>query len=130
MVLAADPPLAGPPPAAVLDPVPHEDVIRAMASDLERLRDESNRDTRNVLLTLARMWSTFDTGGIRSKDAAADWVVERLPDPCRPIVAHSREAYLGNELERWAQQSDLIEPCIDYMIAEIERMSAARTVRP
>ena len=29
-------------------------------------------DTRNVLLTLARIWTTVATGEIRSKDEAAD----------------------------------------------------------
>jgi hypothetical protein len=54
MALAGNVPLFGAPPAELLDPVPHAD-----------LKD----DTRNVVLTFARIWVTLATGEIRSKDA-------------------------------------------------------------
>ncbi|MBM0238323.1 DUF4111 domain-containing protein [Micromonospora sp. ATA32] len=41
--------------------------------------DRALLDTRNVILTLARIRTTLATGGIRSKDAAADFVLDRLP---------------------------------------------------
>jgi len=130
MVLAAGSPLVGPPAGSVLDPVPHEDVLRAMLSDMDRLRRDTDQDTRNVILTLARMWSTFATGAIRSKDAAAEWVVGRLPAAHRPVVAHAREAYLGREAERWNELRDVIAPCVDHMIAEVHRIAAARCIQP
>jgi|SRR3989304_2916709 len=80
MVVLANSPLLGPPPAEIFDPVPNDDLLRAMVGDIERLRRDIDSDTRNVLLTLARIWSTVATGAIRSKDAAADWVLERLPE--------------------------------------------------
>jgi len=129
MVLAADSTLVGPPPAAVFDPVPHDDVVRAMVGDLDRLRGELDRDARNVILTLARMWSTFATGAICSKGAAANWVVEQLPAAHQPIAIHAREVYLGNEAERWDHHGGAIAPCVDYMIVEIKRMSAARSIQ-
>lgn len=99
MVLAADLSLVGSPPAGVFDTVPHEDVISAMMSDIDRLRGEISSDTRNVVLTLARMWSTLATGAIRSKDAAASWVAENLPAAHQAIVLHAREAYLGDQTD-------------------------------
>lgn len=129
MVLEAKATLIGSPPAAVFDPVPHEDVLRAMVGDLERLRSEIDQDTRNVILTLARMWSTLVTGSIYSKDEAANWVVEQLPASCKPIVIHARDAYLGREAERWDHQSGDVDNCVEYMIAMIKSISAKRSIQ-
>jgi len=88
MVVSADTALLGPPPAQFFDPVPQKDLLTAMLGDIDRLRADIDSDTRNVILTLARIWSTLETGIIRSKDAAADWVLERLPEPypCVSII--------------------------------------------
>lgn len=129
MVLAANMALIGPPPASVFDAVPQEDVFRAMVSDIDRLRGDIDSDTRNVILTLARMWSTFATGAICSKDAAANWVLERLPVAHHPVLVRAREAYLGSEAERWDDLSGALAPCVDYMIAEIKRLAAPSSVR-
>ena len=87
MVLLADRPLLGPPPAELLDPVPRSDYVKAIAG-IESLLDELESDTRNVILTLARIFSSLATGMVRSKDEAADWVLARLPEehraPARP----------------------------------------------
>ncbi|TFH36752.1 MAG: DUF4111 domain-containing protein [Anaerolineales bacterium] len=129
MVVAADTALVGPPPASVLSAVPHEDVLRAMVSDIDRLHGDIDSDTRNVILTLARMWGTFATGAIRSKDAAANWVLGRLPVAHQPVLVRAREAYLGSETERWDDLSDAIAPCVDYMIAEIKHLAAASAIQ-
>ncbi|MFI9614458.1 aminoglycoside adenylyltransferase domain-containing protein [Streptomyces sp. NPDC052023] len=47
------------------------------------------------LLALARVRVTLATGTIRSKDAAADWALERLPPEQRPALARARAEYLG-----------------------------------
>ncbi len=72
--------LDGPPPDELLDPVPHEDLRRAIVAGVPDLLDELESDTRNVLLTLARIWMTLGTGEITSKDAAAQWAIARLPE--------------------------------------------------
>ncbi|TFH41764.1 MAG: DUF4111 domain-containing protein, partial [Lysobacterales bacterium] len=89
MVVAANMALVGPPPATIFDAVPQGDVFRAMVSDIDRLRGDIDSDTRNVILTLARMWSTFATGAIRSKDVAANWVLERLPAAHHPVLVRA-----------------------------------------
>nr|WP_235787147.1 aminoglycoside adenylyltransferase family protein [Streptomyces mutabilis] len=117
MVLRADTPLHGPPPAALLDPVPHTDLRRAIVAGLPELTAELEPDTRNVLLTLARIWSTLVTGGIRSKDAAADWALARLPAGYREPLAHARAVYLGHEHdEHWDEG---VRPCADHMVRAI-----------
>jgi len=125
MVLGASQPVFGPPAAAVIDPPPPGDLQRAMVSDIDRIREDLAADTRNVILTLARMWSTFATGKFRSKDSAADWALERLPAAHRPVLARARDFYLGRDSEHWEDLKEAIAPCVDYMVAEIKRLGAA-----
>ena len=61
--------LFGPPPAAVLEPVPPLDLRRALVAGVPDLLAELEGDTRNVVLTLARIWTTLATGAIPSKSA-------------------------------------------------------------
>ncbi|WP_395574133.1 aminoglycoside adenylyltransferase family protein [Streptomyces sp. BK79] len=117
MVLRADAPLHGPPPATLLDPVPPADLRRAITAGVPELTAGLETDTRNVLLTLARIWSTLATGGIRSKDAAADWALARLPAAHRPPLAHARAVYVGDEREDWRGRA--VRPCADRLVREI-----------
>lgn len=125
MVLLAETPLFGPPPAAVLDPAPHDDLVRATVGDIDVLLRDLADDTRNVVLTLARIWSTVATGTIRSKDAAADWALERLPDEQRAVLARARAIYLGDEEERWDDLEPLVRPHAEHVVAEIRELAAA-----
>ncbi len=89
MVLQADRPLSGPPPAEVLDPVPPSDLRRAIVEGVPALVDELETDTRNVVLTLVRIWATLATGQVTSKDAAADSALARLSQEHRAVVARA-----------------------------------------
>ncbi|GGV75949.1 aminoglycoside adenylyltransferase family protein [Streptomyces massasporeus] len=123
MALLADAPLLGPRPAELLDPVPAADLRRAIVAGVPELMGELATDTRNVLLTLARVWSTLVTGGIRSKDAAAEWAADRLPAAHRPVLARARAVYLGDEDERW---DDLdVRPCAEHLVRGIEESYSA-----
>ncbi|MCD7441339.1 DUF4111 domain-containing protein [Streptomyces lincolnensis] len=119
MVLRGDAPLEGPPPAALLDPVPHEDLRRAIVAGVPELMAEVETDTRNVLLTLARVWVTLATGTIRSKDEAAAWVVERLPSEHRPVLERARAVYLGEREEGWDDLRSSVRPCAEHLVAAI-----------
>jgi hypothetical protein len=50
-------------------------------------------DTRNVLLTFARIGTTLITCQIKSKNAAADWALAQLP-PEHRAAPRSRQAAL------------------------------------
>ncbi len=115
MTLLADTPLLGRPPADVLDPVPHRDLLDATVGHLDDIVAglDDDDDTRNVILTLARVWSTASTGIIRSKDAAADWVLARLPGELRPPLARARAIYLGDEEERWDDLEPQVGPFVE-----------------
>ena len=127
MVLLADTPLLGPAPAEVLDPVPHSDLVRAIVGDIDTLLGDLEEDTRNVILTLARIWSTVATGSIRSKDAAADWALDRLPEEHRAVLVRARAIYLGDEAERWDDLHPRVRPHVDHVVAEIRRLVGAAT---
>lgn len=122
MALLANTPVLGPLPAEIFDPVPQNDLLSAMVSDVDRLRGDIDSDTRNVILTLARIWSTVATGVIRSKDAAADWALDRLPEAHQPVLAQALAIYVGDQTEQWNGLKDHIGPHADYVVAEIRRL--------
>lgn len=125
MVLAGNRPLCGPPPADVLDPVPSDDLVRAIVAGLPGLLGDLEPDTRNVVLTLAQIWTTVVTGEIRSKDAAADWVLARLPEEHRPMLARARAMYVGEAEEAgWDDLMRAVRAHAAHVVAEIERAAA------
>lgn len=121
MAVRGNTPLFGPPPAEVLDSVPPEDLGRAIVAGVPGLLADLEWDTRNVVLTLARIWTTLETGAIRSKDAAADWAITRLPPEHRPVLAHARAIYLGEEEEYWDDLRLRVRPYADYVVAAINQ---------
>lgn len=124
MVLEGDSALVGPRPAQVLEPVPRADLTDAMVASVPELVGELETDTRNVLLTLARVWMTVATGVITSKDKAAEWVLDRIAPEHRPMLAHARSVYLGAAEENWAGQAAQIERTAMALRAGIEQGAA------
>jgi len=118
MVHGSGRPLLGPSAAELLDPVPHDDLVRAMRDELPSLLDDLDADTRNVLLTLARIWTTLATGEIRSKHAAAEWVLARLPERHRPALELARDGYLGVAEDR-SYDPAAVKVVVDAMLREV-----------
>jgi streptomycin 3"-adenylyltransferase len=126
MVLLGNRPLLGPPPAQVLDPVPRDDLQRAIAAGVPDLLNDLEPDTRNVLLTLARVLTTLATGDIRSKDAAAAWVLPRLPGEHRPVLARARAMYVGDEPEGdWDDVMADVRRHAGHVVRQIARLAPA-----
>lgn len=122
LALAGDMALFGPPPATLLDPVPAADVRRAIVAGIPSLREDLDSDTRNVLLTLARIWATVVTGEIASKDQAAAWAIDRLPGHHRDVLIRAREMYLeGWDEEDWGDRAPAARAYAEHVIVEIER---------
>lgn len=128
MVLQSSRALLGPPASDLLDPVPTEDLTRAMLHGVDEVMPGLVDDTRNSVLTLARIWLTLATGEIGSKDVAADWALERLPAEHREVLARACAIYLGEEDERWDDLRSSVRPFADYVVAEIDRLPAARAI--
>ncbi len=124
MALHGNRPLAGPPPSQILDPVPWRDYVAAMVGDIDRLLRDLDSDTRNVVLTLARIWTSVATGEIYPKDVAATWALSHLPEEHQPVLAHARAVYLGEEEERWDDLRAGVRPYADHVVGEIEGMAA------
>jgi streptomycin 3"-adenylyltransferase len=119
MVVAGNHPLVGPPPAEVLDPVPPDDLRRAMHDVVPGLLLDLEGDTRNVILTLARIWTTLVTGELCSKDAAADWALARLPDEHRAVLQHARAVYLGEADEDWSELGTRVGPHVEHVLRQV-----------
>jgi predicted nucleotidyltransferase len=127
VVLQADRPLFGPRPAELLDPVPTADVRRAMLDSIPDLLGDLEGDERNVVLTLARIWTTLATGAIRTKDGAADWALPRLPAEHRAVLEHACALYVSGGPEEWGELLPRVRPFVDHAVGEIERTAAAVT---
>jgi streptomycin 3"-adenylyltransferase len=124
LVIHGNTALFGPPPAEVLDSVPHQDLRRAILAGVPSLLADLESDTRNVILTLARIWDTLATGGIRSKDAAASWALTHLPPEHRPVLARARAVYLGDREEHWDDLLPRVRLYADHVVAVIEQLGA------
>lgn len=126
MTLAGNRPLNGPPPAQLLDPVPPADLIRGSVAGIPDLLDDLPGDTRNVVLTLTRIWTTLATGEITSKDAAADWALAQLPPQHRPVLEHAKQLYLTRRYteETWSDELKAqVNPHVDAVLAEIGQLT-------
>lgn len=106
-------------PEQLLAHVPYHDFMKAMLHDLDRLTTDLEHDTRNVLLTYARIWSTLETNTIRPKPAAADWVMSHLPKVYRPVMKRAKSVCIGVENEYWDDIEGLIKPCAGFMAGKI-----------
>lgn len=128
MVLIGNRALFGPPPAEILDPVPHDDVVRAVLAGIPGPLANLDDDEGNVILTFARIWTTIATGTIVSKVAVADWVLERLPEEHHAVLVHARAVYLGDEEESWDDLRPRIRPRVEHVLGAIGRLTS-RTLR-
>jgi predicted nucleotidyltransferase len=118
-ILLASATLVGANPDQLLCKVPYKDFITAIKDTLPALMSELDSDVRNVLLTLARSWSTVATNTIRSKPAATDWVMNRLPEKYKPVMERAKAICKGEEEEHWDDIQGLIKPCADFMLSAV-----------
>lgn len=125
MIRQRSEPLIGPPATELLDTVPRADLVRAMVDEMDTLLDDLEPDTRNVLLTLARIWSTVATDQIRSKDAAADWAAARLPEADAAVLRRARDGYLSGGDEGWEALMPAARGAAEHLAAEVRLLAAS-----
>jgi streptomycin 3"-adenylyltransferase len=126
MTLAADRPLLGPPPASLLDPVPSHDLVRAVIAGIPGLFDDVEHDTRNVLLTLARVVVTVETGALVAKDEAAEYAIARLPMAHHAVLRRALDAYHGPDYGRFDDLAADVRPCANALRAAIDAAGVGR----
>lgn len=107
--------LSGSPLKDLIAPIPPKDFILACTDEIDNLLEDLKWDTRNVLLTLCRIWYSVENLRITSKDNAVDWVVERVPDPFKEILIHAKYIYIGLEEENWGKYVNNIIPCAEHL---------------
>ena len=124
--------LVGPRPADVLDPVPRADLDAALRAVVPDLLVDLVDDTRNVLLTLARIVRTLETGAIEPKDAAADAVAQDLAaagvDPgVVAALGRAADGYRGAVADPWDddQAQDAARAAAAVLVARIEAPSGS-----
>src|SRR5258708_12531002 len=118
-VLLASRTVYGSEPGQLLTKVPYKDFVNAMTEQLDSLRNDLDTDTRNVLLTLARIWRTVRTDSISSKQKAAEWAIEQLPDHFRPVVQRALKTAAGDQEETWNDLKKYISACADFIVDQI-----------
>ncbi len=121
MALLGDKPLAGPQPKQVFDPVPRSDYIDAILRDIETVDEFLPWDTRNVVLTLARIWSAVATEEVYSKEGAARWALSRLPQQHQVVLEHARAAYSGEAKDSWDDIGPQVRAYANHVVSEIKR---------
>jgi predicted nucleotidyltransferase len=121
MALLGETALFGPPPAEMFDPVPRRDYIHAILRDTATVDQYLPWDTRNVVLTLPRIWSAMATDLVHSKDSAAAWALPRLPKEHRPVLERALAIYRGGPEEPWDDDLPRVRAYADYVVSEIER---------
>lgn len=127
MVLMGDSPLLGPPALGLFDPIPRADFVDALLdSGIPGMLDDLESDTRNMVLTLARIWHGVVTGRVVAKDAAAGWALPRLPAEHRAVLERARDIYVSAEDEHWEDLLDRLGPFTDAVVAEIHAARPAR----
>ncbi len=113
--------LYGPPAQDFFDEIPAIDVQRSLLETLSLWNTETDweGDERNIVLALVRIWYTAMTGDIASKDAAANWALQRLPTGHKQIVIAARDAYLGLEAVNLAAYPQERAALLDYIRSSV-----------
>ena len=126
MVLEARRAVFGPPPSRLLDPVPPDDLVRAVVARIPGLMADLVDDSRNVLLTLARILVTVETGEIVAKDRAAERVLPRLGARERVVLERARDAYHGPDYGSFDDLEPDVRRCADTLIRAIDEAVSSR----
>lgn len=111
--------LVGPTREHLLPSVPHGDVRQAIADSLPALIGNLVGDERNVLLTLARMWYTLETGTFVPKDAAAEWALPLVSSETAAALALAQAAYRGAAVDDWQSHPLLAGQAADELAHQV-----------
>lgn len=113
--------LRGPEAAELLPSVPAADLVAALLDTVAQWNAPGDwaGDERNIVLALARILYTAETGQIASKDVASAWLMARLPPDERAILLRARKAYLGEGVDDLAGTPEALADFILRMRADI-----------
>ena len=109
-------------PKELLSEVPKEDILKAMKDSSDERFEALSGDTRNVLLTQARIWVYLELGEIYSKPEAADWALERLPSEHQGSLQKAKSICLGEREDLWEDDLSQATECGKFMKKKIESL--------
>lgn len=121
-------PLVGERPSGLFDAVPRADLARALLDTVAQWNGPEDwaGDERNIVLALARIWYTAETGDIATKDAAATWLLDGGEATLhRALIEQARAAYLGQAKDELTQRPVEVAAFIAHARQAIERGCAA-----
>lgn len=115
--------LHGPSAEHLLPVVPTDDLLRALSDTIAQWQrpQDWEGDELTVVLALARLWFTAETGDIAAKDAAASWALARLPDHLHPLLRMARAIYLGDARDELSSDPNALEDLIRALRVRVER---------
>jgi len=112
--------LFGPRADQLLPPIPYMDFFKATTGEIDSVMNDIEWDTRNVLLTLACVWTTLETNTIRSKNNAANWVIDRLPQEFKPVMQRAQAIAMGKQKEQWNDLNTMVNGCAQFILKKIK----------
>lgn len=119
MVLNSNIKLFGDDAHSVIPSIPMRDIRKAIKESVLSVTEQIIGDERNVLLTLARMLATLETGEFFSKNQAIDKILDIIPPEHQEILLLARDSYLGQRSDDWSLLSDKVNStteCLKKMI--------------
>lgn len=123
--LASNDTLYGPPLDEVVPAVPRELLVDSQRAALPGLVDELPEDARNVLLTLARMLHTVETGAIVSKPYAAELAAQRVEADDADLLRAAAREYRGEGQVDWQHETSRVSGLAESLVALIRRSPEA-----
>lgn len=120
--------LLGPSASELFDPVPRAHLIQALRDTVAQWNEPEDwaGDERNIVLALARIWYTAATGQIASKEAAGDWLLERVQSANEPVLSKALAAYRGEQQDDLASHAIEVAAFVRYARTEIEQLCSQR----
>lgn len=111
--------LFGEPLHRLVDSPPADMIRLACRESAPGLLEELPGDGRNVLLTLARMVTTLETGGIVPKDQAARRLADQLPPQDASVMEAAAAEYWGETVVDWPAHRDRVESLAQRLVSAI-----------
>lgn len=112
-------PLRGEAASTLFEAVPERDLQHTFRQTLALWNgaDDLEGDERHILLTLARIGYSVETGKIASKDEAAAWLQPQLPEAHAKLLGEARAEYLGLVTVDWAEKM----PQVEAFVREVKK---------
>lgn len=112
---AAGIPLLGPAPQEMFAPVPAEDYMDSIRSDVENAAEDVLRDPVYILLNLCRVLACAQEGLVLSKAGGGEWGLRNLP------AAHGKLLQAALDSYRTGAEFSADEACLAAFVGDMNR---------